>query len=360
MSRDEWYSKVRSATKDIIYLSNFYSNNGEYVLGKWVAWNPGSPPPFPYDHRTVLNNEVVFDIDIKDWDMVRRYAQIIINFLNSNGIGHLIGLSGGKGVHIHVFLKISDELYFFLKKLDTEDIDVAREIRLAFFDWVLSNIPQPPENAVDRSLVSWSSESKGHMVREFGGRKFVQVNGWEPHYKTYVTSIPRERVWVLSEAEVVYPEDIPYYRIKMGDPFAEVLVGRLKKVKRPVEIDIDREFPDMEYLRLPCIRKMLSEPVAEGKRNMTGKVLSAVCMKNLDYNKCRKLLESWHSKFYSGTDFKFREIESWLRTFEKKPKRELFFSCGENLRLIGENESFCRNKNCPVYVRRNELRGKGG
>ncbi len=101
---------------------------------------------------------------------------------------------------------------------------------------------------------------------------------------------------------------------------------------------------------------MLSRQIPQGNRNMVGKVLSAVCMKNSSFEKCEALLKKWHEKYYASTDFKFREIESWLNTFSKKDKSALFFSCSENLRLIGKSWSFCREKGCPVYNARRGLK----
>ncbi|MGC8646930.1 MAG: hypothetical protein ACP5T9_05300 [Thermoplasmata archaeon] len=364
MGKAEWYAQIRKATGSTIYLTNFYKKDDHYTLGAWVEWNKDQPAPFAYDHRTVLTNEVVFDIDTQDWNEVKRLALLLTNFLSLKGIPYIMGQSGGKGVHIHVFLKLAHDFLNSINFFVSDDrLDLPREIRLAFFEWVSKNVNIDMHSSIlDRSLVSWSSNSKGHMVREFGGRKFVQVNGqWEVHYKTFIQSVPDSRVWVLSENDVAYPIEIPYYRITGDSIFGSILLSRLKqesdRLQNTPDFNIDVELPDLDYIKLPCIKEMLSRQIPHGNRNMVGKVLSAVCMKNSSFEKCEALLKKWHDKYYGSTDFKFREVESWLRTFEKKPKRELFFSCGENLRLIGENESFCRNKNCPVYVRRNELRG---
>lgn len=356
MDREGWLRAVRSLTKGTIYIANFYRNGDDFSIGQWREWDVSSPlpPSINFDHRTVLPNEVVFDIDEKDWREVRNIALLIHNFLNLNSIPHVMGQSGGKGIHIHIFLKLSPDIYKELSRYESSNIDIPRLIRLIFFKWVIENTGVK-ESSLDPSLVKWSSEGKGHMVREFGGRKFVKTeSGIEIHYKSYLSEIPKDRVWA-DEKDVQYPPALEVYRIEAGrfsEYMLKMIEGEIEKLSRVQEIDIDKEFPNMEYLKLPCIKRMLTQKIPEGKRNRAGKVLSAVCLKKSSIEKCEKLLEDWHRKFYAETDFRFREIEDWLKSLSKKGKDELFFSCSENLEIIGEGWSFCSDNLCPVYYRK--------
>ena len=371
-ARLEWYKKIRSASKYSIYLSNFYERkNGEhteYVLGKWVEWPSSMPlPPLnPYHHRTVLSREIVFDIDTPEWAQVRNAGQRLLNYFELKNIPYIMGQSGGKGVHIHVFLKFTETFKTVLDNVITnEGLDVAREIRMIFYNHVLASTGLKDLGIFDESLVGFSSQSMGHMVREFGGTKMVNVNGtWEAHYKTFIKRIPDQRIWVKNESDVKYPDELPFFEININSEFAEVLLKGLsaknKKIEEMPKINIDSELPDLEYLKLPCIKDMMSQRIPEGRRNMAGKVLSAVCMKNKSIKYCETFLESWYNKYYLGTDFKFREIQDWLKTFDKKSKEEIFFSCPENLKIIGKSWDFCKNSNCPVYKKIQEARNGNG
>ena len=54
-------------------------------------------------YRTVLDNEIVFDLDEKNWNIVRIFARIISKYLDKNKIPYYMFGSGGKGIHISIF-----------------------------------------------------------------------------------------------------------------------------------------------------------------------------------------------------------------------------------------------------------------
>lgn len=60
----------------------------------------------PYDLRTVLPTQVVFDLgDNSDWTRIRNETHTILSILEEWGVPCWCALTGGKGIHIEVFLR---------------------------------------------------------------------------------------------------------------------------------------------------------------------------------------------------------------------------------------------------------------
>ena len=91
----EWVKELARVSKKEIYVSKCY---GKGEIGEWIPlWNT-TPITFPVDNRSVLVNEVVFDIDSKNWEVVKMCGDKIISVLRDESIPYTLGLTGGKGV----------------------------------------------------------------------------------------------------------------------------------------------------------------------------------------------------------------------------------------------------------------------
>lgn len=74
------------------------------VAGVPNNWFETIDDPY-YDYRCALPCEVVFDIDDKEWHIVREKVILLSAVLNEMEVDRWLGLSGRKGAHIHCFLQ---------------------------------------------------------------------------------------------------------------------------------------------------------------------------------------------------------------------------------------------------------------
>lgn len=157
----------------------------------------------PYAYRTVLKNEVVFDIDTDSWLECVRQTHTLWSILNFRGIRYLGAPSGGQGTHTHVFLesdKYRDEfakcvVYLVDKKLsdpvvvDGEEFEYPREM----FD-------------TDPRLLT--PKVGNQVVREFGVNKNYKKTLWTRGPGGFLP-LPLYRPKTYAMRGVAIPEDVP-------------------------------------------------------------------------------------------------------------------------------------------------------
>jgi len=189
-----WLQQLKSMCKRPLRVS-------KNVNGRPSQWVSLDAAELPVDYRTVLHNEVVFDIDATQWKKVRLYAEIVIDALNKINIPYIAAYTGGRGVHVHVFFELSED-----QKRQCTEIDVMpKDLRVWLFHYVLQEAGVSskligPGNPFDTACVNWSDEGKGHLIRIFGGKK--------RQHKTLLTEIPEER-----PKEIAFPGSIALWKI---------------------------------------------------------------------------------------------------------------------------------------------------
>jgi len=62
----------------------------------------------PYNHRGMLNNEVVIEFDDVDSELNRKCADEVCKRLSSDGLSFSKWFSGGKSVHVHILIDYGD------------------------------------------------------------------------------------------------------------------------------------------------------------------------------------------------------------------------------------------------------------
>ena len=145
------------------------------------------------DERSVFPNELVIDIDEGDTEKRREETRQVAQYLeNVANYPIIVGDTGGTGFHIHLFFKLP------------EGEDNHRFWRLALFDLlkeeVKENTQANPEYWDEAPVDFNVDESKGHLIRAFGGRK--ESTG---HRKTTVTTSTLAKEEVEEIEEVNYP-----------------------------------------------------------------------------------------------------------------------------------------------------------
>ncbi len=70
----------------------------------------------PYNHRSILNNEIVIEYDDEDPKVNERYVRIIAQRLNIDKIKYSKSFSGGKSQHCHILININGAMNISLLK----------------------------------------------------------------------------------------------------------------------------------------------------------------------------------------------------------------------------------------------------
>jgi len=155
------------------------------------------------DYREILPNEVVFDIDVQDWDKVKMYYKIITNGLTKLGIPYIPAKSGGKGIHIHIFINKDGSV--------TNDIIKDRDLRkfLAYMVLSYSRIwSKEVKDIIDVRKINPRPHSS--LIRDFGGKKYyrktliqneTELNKRDTNVLMYPNNI---RVWKVKDTEGVF------------------------------------------------------------------------------------------------------------------------------------------------------------
>ncbi|MEM3525588.1 MAG: hypothetical protein QXQ54_08090 [Thermoplasmata archaeon] len=306
----------------------FVAYNYDDKISPWVSFDIATR--FPVHHRSVGFFELVFDIDAVAWEQVKTVGMRITETCKRLLISHYAYLTGGKGIHIHVFFRypMGENL-----DLDAQVIDMGvlpRDLRIAYFNYILKQAEISPEQ-LDNALVVWDDTQKGHMVRAEGASR---CNGEILTYKSYIAEIPRTRTFITSIKDVKLPEKI---EINTLPPIVIKSAIALKKKLEviPVESIATNSFP-CTLGKLPlCIKKLL-EGLPEGNRNHGARILVvALKIAGLSYESafsyCRLYYENCPKH-----DFKFDEVKAWLDWIWRKPS--VYWSCNlpKALRLCEE------------------------
>jgi hypothetical protein len=194
--QEQWLHTLQSLSKKPIRVS-------KNCNGKPSQWIFLKDAVLPVDYRTVLHNEVVIDIDATKWKDVRLYAEMVQNTLNSKNIPYITAYTGGRGIHLHFFFSLSED-----QKKECEKSDVMpKDLRMWLFYHILQSTGISPKligpgNPFDTSVVNWSDEGKGHLIRIFGGKKRT--------YKTVLLEIPEERP---NTGDITFPGNIELWTI---------------------------------------------------------------------------------------------------------------------------------------------------
>lgn len=192
-----------ASTKDVPYTACYASTNMTTLKpSKW--FNSKHKVKDYIDYRTILWNEIVFDIDEPTTPGLQNITQGIyddayrfVQHLKNLKVPHYVFASGGKGVHISVFIDangLQNEIEW-------------RLIRAA----VAMKLTQGIALMYDLSRILFSDLSNGALIRAEGGRKFHSHSVWR--YKTYIPNFKPHPIVVSKFSDVNYPEEIKLYKL---------------------------------------------------------------------------------------------------------------------------------------------------
>jgi len=220
--------KIRQDQVYFLRLLNLLDGDIKVSLTGRSKWIPlfdviKNPPKMPIPARSVLKNELVFEIDDDNWATVRDASLRIVNLLEKWGAHdcYSLAFSGNRSVHIHVFTDVSkialdDETTKILENVNGD------EIRKSVKEYIMRQIAFATDTNIDMNL------SSKHLIRLEGS-----INEKSGKYCTYIESIPNERP---ENYEVVIPDCLPERRWNlsfMKDELNAFLQVHFRKSTKP-------------------------------------------------------------------------------------------------------------------------------
>ncbi|MEM5782143.1 MAG: DNA primase noncatalytic subunit PriX [Candidatus Aenigmatarchaeota archaeon] len=225
--------------------------------------------------RTICDNEIVFDIDAKDWSSCYKLAYNLENVLNAWKIPFL-RYTSGNWLHYHVYLdRLStcpNEVwrhYFVLKmkKENKKEIIVSmddlkeflRKIRYALFEFIVSLLPETENASIDKTIMKASR----HMIR-FEGSKNEKTG----YYKSLLEELPKEKPQIREE-NIKLPNKFEYYK-----PDDRLLFYVYKKFIVEKEFVIEKNKTRKKNKeKYKWVEKILSNTFKDGRKRLIDLVI---------------------------------------------------------------------------------------
>lgn len=192
----------------------------------WVDWH-GVFTTQPLLTCSVLTNEIAFDPDVKDWQILKTEIEKLCAFMQSDKKPYFLSWSGGNGLHIETFfdpdIYIPDDIAEGIKKYG---IDAGRTVRVYIASHILEQAGVSAEVIqLDDSKIRWATDANGSMIRIFGSQRP------DGGMKTLISTIPPERPKPGS-LPLVFPDHIETWSLKsMQDGIIEAIRAEIESVK---------------------------------------------------------------------------------------------------------------------------------
>jgi len=184
---------------------------------KWIPLFDiiNNPPRRPISARTIIRNELVFEIDDDNWPTVRDGTLRIINLIEKWGAKdcYYLAYTGNRSIHIHVFfdrssITLRNETERILQNIDVSNVpentaeDKSKEedtrsylIKTATKSYIMRQIAFVSDTNIDMNLAS------KHLIRLEGS-----INEKSGKYCTYIESIPENKP---ESYPIVVPDKLP-------------------------------------------------------------------------------------------------------------------------------------------------------
>jgi hypothetical protein len=265
----------------------------------------------------------------------------LTNYCTGNNIPFIMGFSGGKGIHVSIFLEnfpldkeLIDDIY-------QTDIAVSKTVRRALIiDLAKKAGINLDDIGMDWGKINFNNENKGSQVRVLGTTRAPGL------YKTLIEKIPDHKPEPY-ELPLIFPEKVELWKIS-GTEFEntaidalKIEVERAKKANEHTFKNID--FSGIDILKFPCIKMLFEAGIRKG-RYYTGLSVLLMCEKcGITKDKTEAYLKRLFATFpettSSETDLR---INNALTMYGKGYR----FSCRRIKETFGEQ--FCNFSNCPI------------
>jgi len=312
--------------KDILVTKNVLKNN-LFVPSYRVALADSEQV---IDHRTISSNEIVFDLDFKNYMLVYKHAKLITTTLDERKIPYYIFSTGGKGLHIHIFFNKLEITNDEIKKLFHEAIQYNftwTHLRQFIFNLVCEESGINREYVgkyIDTQKVNFNDlEDSTVLIRACGGRnqRMDTVTGiTTTTYKTWLPEELKERKVVVSNiAHVKYPTEIKMFDINQHE-LGQCLKDYIKHAKETNIQALENVKLPNGYTGLASVQKII-EGLEAGKRNEGAKVLAlALVLDGISDERAeRVMIEYANNCSQIGHPFTKSEAITWYKWMKHQP-----------------------------------------
>lgn len=290
--------------------------------------------------RRILDNEIVFDPDVKNWQILREEMNKLISFCQKTNIPFYLAYTGGNGVHLSIYMKPVSLDSEILKEAYEKDLDISKIIRQTAVNYLLESSKTDAKRlALDTKKYNFSKMRSGSQLREYGTLR--EGDG----FKTLIDEIPVSKPDIKSLV-LRFPDNIELWDIStISEKIDTAIKEELDRAARNNEANLDPiDITDCKINSFPCI-KTLIEKGRSAARYYGGQSI-ALMMKKCGY--------TWESSepiilkyFKKCTGLTKGEIDKRLDDVKNTvTEYEYNFSCREFKDIFGKD--YCLFGKCPI------------
>jgi len=253
-----------------------------------------------------------------------------------------MAFSGGKGVHVHIFIKPPSMSENLRKELSTYDVDVSRVLRQTLFEELVKRSGFDTKHAgVDFGKINFSHHKKGSQVRMIGTTRPSDM------FKTLITTIPDEKPEMPEDQPPLkFPTKPPEQWNIINTPFhksvEKALLGEITRAEHTHEYNLEEyDLKDTKITDYPCIKMLFKKGLRKGR--YYGAFAIANLCSDTDYTKTET--EKQVKKFLKKCDLTKDEADLRLNN-TMSDFGQYHFSCGALKDKIGKE--MCDFSRCPI------------
>lgn len=290
--------------------------------------------------RRILDNEIVFDPDVKNWQVLREEMNKLIFFCRTSSIPFYLAYTGGSGVHLSIYMKPVELDSKLLEEAYERDIDISKIIRQVVVNYLLeSSKTDAKKLALDTKKYNFSKMRSGSQLREYGTPR---ENGG---FKTLIDKIPALKP-IGSRLPLRFPDAIILWDIS---PLAEkidlAVRDVLESATRNNEANLSPiTLTDCKIGSFPCIKALIDKGRTSAR--YYGGQSIALMMKKCGYT--WESSESTVLKYFKKcAGLTKADIEKRLADVKNTvTEYEYNFSCREFKEIFGQE--YCLFSKCPI------------
>jgi len=295
----------------------------------------------PIYTRGILKCEIVFDPDTPDYEAMRKGMQKLKDYLDLKGIPYELAYSGGKAVHLHIFIDTCDINPSDLEEAREKGIDLWKCTRETITKELLKNAGVDSEKiGLDWKKIRFTTTgSLGSMIREYGS---TRSNG---KYKTLVDKIPETNPDYLP---IRFPSEAPKLWNISGTIYHEAvrkaIKAEIERARTRNEYNLEPlDFIGIDPMEFPCMQEIYSAGLKNGRYYAT--VAAVLLFKKCGYNRddTEKRVREFVSSFVGLTP---SEQDLRVKNALSAYDNNYHFSCRTLKDSIGEG--FCNYSICPL------------
>lgn len=342
-----WINSVLQRLKSdrpilLSYSKNFKGERVPLASDEWFRNNW----KFRYDGdgrvygRQIMLNEIVLELDSDDWTVQADEGEKLRGYLEKQGVPHVMGYSGNKGLHFHIFLD-DTKLRSIIGEFEIdEQVDRYRFARVMMANILIKNSGVSDKAKVDFSRITWNSSAQGQLIREFG---CLRDNGQS---KTLITEIPKEKP-KFGSLPLIIPQDVkPWGMEGFEGKLEEGYQKEVKRAEKWVSEPLTVQGPIED---VPCLNAMLLGRPEGQRHNGAFSIVHTLALMGKSKKEAFEVLQRYAKACGDDDDFK-REVEESVASLygDGTPKLKIQKPLCNRIRQ-DMGEAVCNRKECLFF-----------